>query len=184
MGEIYRAADTRLARHVALKVIAPQWSGDRQVRLRFEREARAISALSHPHVCTLHDIGEQGEIEFLVMEFVEGQTLASRLVAAPLSLDEFVRYGSEIADALEAAHGHGITHRDLKPGNIMITPRGSVKILDFGLAKIEIKRGAGSASEAPTTARADELTRAGAFRVYRDATELHQSLDELGIVLS
>jgi tRNA A-37 threonylcarbamoyl transferase component Bud32/tetratricopeptide (TPR) repeat protein len=137
MGEVYRASDTRLDRQVAVKVIAPQWARDRQVRIRFEREARAISSLSHPHVCTLHDIGEQGEIEYLVMEFVEGETLTDRLTRGPLSLDEFVRYGTEIADALEIAHGRGITHRDLKPSNIMITSRGSVKILDFGLAKLE-----------------------------------------------
>src|SRR5712691_704714 len=137
MGEVYRAADTRLARDVALKIIAPQWAKDRQVRLRFEREARAISSLSHPHVCTLHDIGEHGELGYLVMEFVEGETLAERLLRAPLPLDEFLRYATEIADALEAAHGRGIVHRDLKPSNVMITSRGSVKILDFGLAKLE-----------------------------------------------
>ncbi|MDQ6802882.1 MAG: protein kinase [Acidobacteriota bacterium] len=137
MGEVYRASDTRLSRQVALKVIAPRWSSDRQIRQRFEREARAISALSHPHVCTLHDIGEQGDVEFLVMEFVEGETLGDRLIRGPLTLDEFSRYGSEIADALQIAHERGITHRDLKPGNIMITPRNSVKILDFGLAKLE-----------------------------------------------
>jgi tetratricopeptide (TPR) repeat protein len=139
MGEVYRAADTRLGRDVALKVIAPQWAKDRQVRLRFEREARAISALSHPHVCTLHDIGEHGELEYLVMEFVEGETLADRLLRAPLPIEEFLRYAAEIADALEAAHGRGIIHRDLKPLNVMITLRGSVKILDFGLAKLEDK---------------------------------------------
>src|SRR5438445_9610788 len=88
MGEVYRASDTRLSRQVALKVIAPRWASDRQVRLRFEREARAISALSHPHVCTLHDIGEQGDIEFLVMEFVEGETLADRLLRGPLTFEE------------------------------------------------------------------------------------------------
>ncbi|HMC20579.1 MAG TPA: protein kinase [Thermoanaerobaculia bacterium] len=136
MGEVYRAADTRLARDVALKIIAPQWAKDRQVRMRFEREARAISSLSHPHVCMLHDIGEHGDLEYLVMEFVEGETLADRLLRAPLTLEEFLRYAAEIADALEAAHGRGIIHRDLKPLNVMITPRGSVKILDFGLAKL------------------------------------------------
>jgi tetratricopeptide (TPR) repeat protein len=137
MGEVYRAADTRLARDVALKVIAPQWAKDRQVRLRFEREARAISSLSHPHVCMLHDIGEHGDLEYLVMEFVEGETLADRLLRAPLTVEEFLRYAAEISDALEAAHGHGIVHRDLKPSNVMITSRGSVKILDFGLAKLD-----------------------------------------------
>jgi tetratricopeptide (TPR) repeat protein len=136
MGEVYRAADTRLSRHVALKVIAPQWSSDRQIRLRFEREARAISALSHPHVCTLHDIGEQDDLEYLVMEYVEGETIADRLLRGPLAVDELLRYAMEMADALETAHACGIVHRDLKPGNVMITPRG-VKILDFGLAKLE-----------------------------------------------
>src|SRR5713226_4167120 len=154
MGEVYRAADTRLSRHVALKIIGPQWSGNREARLRFEREARAISALSHPHVCTLHDIGEQGEIGYLVMEFVDGQTLRDRLDSGPTPLDELLRYATQIADALEVAHAHGITHRDLKPSNVMITSRGAVKILDFGLAKLEER----SASDDEVT---DVTTRPG-----------------------
>lgn len=153
MGEVYRASDTRLDRHVALKVIAPQWARDRQVRMRFEREARAISALSHPHVCTLHDIGEHGDLEYLVMEFVEGETLADRLSREPLSVEDFLRYGAEIADALEVAHARGITHRDLKPSNVMITARG-VKILDFGLAKL-------GQSSGPANDATDLLTNPG-----------------------
>ncbi|MEO6486644.1 MAG: protein kinase, partial [Thermoanaerobaculia bacterium] len=137
MGEVYRATDTRLARDVALKIISPEWARNDQVRLRFGREARAISALSHPHICTLHDVGEQGDLDYLVMEFLEGETLAQRLGRDPLSIHEAVRYGTEIADALDAAHSRGITHRDIKPSNIMITRRGSVKILDFGLAKLD-----------------------------------------------
>src|SRR5438132_4669165 len=137
MGEVYRAADTRLSRHVALKIIGPQLSSNPEARLRFEREARAISALSHPHVCTLHDIGEQDQIGYLVMAFVEGQTLRERLDSGLPALDELLRYATQIADALEIAHAHGITHRDLKPSNVMITSRGAVKILDFGLAKLE-----------------------------------------------
>jgi len=151
MGEVYRAADTRLSRRVALKIIGPQWSGNREARLRFEREARAISALSHPHVCTLYDIGEQGEIGYLVMEFVDGQTLRDRLDSGPTPLDELLRYATQIADALEIAHAHGITHRDLKPSNVMITSRGAVKILDFGLAKLEeLPAGDNEVTDVPT----------------------------------
>ncbi len=174
MGEVYRAADTRLSRHVALKVIAPQWSSNRQIRLRFEREARAISALSHPHVCTLHDIGEQDDLEYLVMEFVEGETLAYRLLRGPLAFEECFRFGIEIADALEAAHARGITHRDLKPSNIMITSRG-VKILDFGLAKLEqvIESSGDEATDVITEVGA----RMGTFRYMSPEQAAGESVD-------
>jgi serine/threonine protein kinase/Tol biopolymer transport system component len=134
MGEVYRARDTRLDRTVAVKVLPAHLSSEPQRRERFEREARAISALNHPHICTLFDVGREGEIDFLVMELVEGETLASRIEKGPLPPEQVLRLGAEIADALDKAHRMGITHRDLKPGNIMLTKSG-IKLLDFGLAK-------------------------------------------------
>jgi Tol biopolymer transport system component/tRNA A-37 threonylcarbamoyl transferase component Bud32 len=133
MGEVYRARDTRLERTVAIKIL-PQHLADAQARQRFEREAKAISNLNHPHICVLHDIGRQDGIDFLVMECVEGETLAKRLEKGALPLDQVLKYGMEIADALDKAHREGIVHRDLKPGNIMLTKSGA-KLLDFGLAK-------------------------------------------------
>ena len=134
MGEVYRARDTRLDRSVAIKVLPAEMSENAQLRMRFEREARAISALSHPHICTLHDVGRENGIDFLVMEYLEGETLADKLRKGPLPLAQVLRFGIEIADALDKAHGNGIIHRDLKPSNIMVTHSG-VKLLDFGLAK-------------------------------------------------
>jgi len=134
MGEVYRAKDTRLDREVAIKVLPEHLSSNTELRQRFEREAKAISALTHPHICTLHDVGNQDGIEYLVMECIEGESLAVRLENGPLPPDQVIRFGIEIADALEAAHRQGIVHRDLKPGNVMLT-RSGVKLLDFGLAK-------------------------------------------------
>jgi serine/threonine protein kinase/Tol biopolymer transport system component len=134
MGEVYRAVDTRLDRSVAVKVLAPELAGDAEFRARFTREAKAISALNHPHICGLHDIGRAQDIEYLVLELLEGETLAARLERGALPLAQVLRFGIEIADALEAAHRLGIIHRDLKPGNVMLTPAGT-KLLDFGLAK-------------------------------------------------
>ena len=134
MGEVYRARDTRLDRTVALKVLPPDLTNDPAARQRFEREARAVAALSHPHICTLHDIGRQEGMDFLVMEYLAGETLAARLARGKLPLDQALQYGIQIADALAAAHKAGIIHRDLKPGNVMIT-KGGAKLLDFGLAK-------------------------------------------------
>jgi len=135
MGEVYKGRDTRLDRIVALKILRPGASPGADVRQRFEREARAIAALNHPHICTLFDVGRDGETDFLVMEYCEGETLAQRLIKGPLPMEQALRYGTEIADALDKAHRAGIVHRDLKPGNIMIT-RSGVKLLDFGLAKL------------------------------------------------
>ena len=154
MGEVYKARDTRLDRSVAIKVLTEGSAGDPDRRRRFEQEARAVSALNHPHICTLHDIGSSvpsgpdsrspspeprapnpEPLQYLVMECVEGETLAHRLEKGPLPLDEVLRYGTEVADALAAAHGRGIVHRDLKPANVMLTKSG-VKLLDFGLAKL------------------------------------------------
>ena len=135
MGEVYRAKDTRLDRTVAVKVLPERFSENPEFRQRFEREAKTISALSHPHICTLHDVGNQDGVEYLVMEFLEGETLTDRVAKGPLPLDQVLRHGIEIADALEKAHRQGIVHRDLKPGNVMITKSG-VKLVDFGLAKL------------------------------------------------
>jgi len=134
MGEVYRARDTRLERTIAIKILPAQFSSDAVRKQRFEREAKTISALNHPHICMLFDVGHQDGIDFLVMECVEGETLAKRLEKGPLPLEQVLKYGSQIADALEKAQRSGIVHRDLKPANIMLTPTG-VKLLDFGLAK-------------------------------------------------
>jgi serine/threonine protein kinase/Tol biopolymer transport system component len=134
MGEVYKARDTRLERTVAVKVLPQQLSASPEVRQRFEREARTISQLSHSHICALYDVGREGETEYLVMEYLEGETLSGRLVKGALPLEQTLRYGVEIADALDKAHRQGIVHRDLKPGNVMLTKSG-VKLLDFGLAK-------------------------------------------------
>src|SRR5262245_40033768 len=134
MGEVYRARDTRLERSVAIKILPEQLSKDPTRKQRFEREAKTISSLNHPHICTLHDIGSQDGIDDLVMECGEGETLAKRLEKGPLPLEQVLKYGAQIADALDKAHRAGIVHRDLKPGNIMLTA-GGAKLLDFGLAK-------------------------------------------------
>src|SRR5262245_53976642 len=134
MGEVYKARDTRLERTVAIKVLPQRLSSSPEVRQRFEREAKTISQLSHPHICALYDVGRESETEYLVMEYLEGETLSERLGKGALPLEQTLRYGTEIADALDKAHRQGIVHRDLKPGNVMLTKSG-VKLLDFGLAK-------------------------------------------------
>jgi len=134
MGEVYRARDTRLERTVAIKILPARLSSDAAHKQRFEREAKAISSLNHPHICVLHDVGHQDGIDYLVMECVEGETLAKRLEKGPLPLEQVLRFGGQIADALDKAHRSGVVHRDLKPGNIMLPPTGA-KLLDFGLAK-------------------------------------------------
>src|SRR5229473_2236980 len=135
MGEVYRARDTRLDRIVAIKVLPAHLADEPERRERFEREARTIASLNHPHICTLYDIGQQNGIDYLVMEYLEGETLAQRLMKGPLPLEQVSQYAIEIADALDKAHHKGITHRDLKPGNIMLTKTGA-KLMDFGLAKL------------------------------------------------
>ena len=138
MGEVFTARDTRLDRLVAVKVLPRELASDPDRRARFEREAKAISALSHPHVCALFDVGRaegpDGEIEYLVMERLEGETLAARLARGPLPVAEVQVLGAQLAGALAAAHRRGIVHRDLKPGNVMLT-RSGAKLLDFGLAR-------------------------------------------------
>ncbi len=145
MGEVYRARDTRLDRTVAIKVLPAHLAASPERRLRFEREAKAISALSHPHICILHDIGQHDGVDFLVMECLEGESLADRLKKGALPLDLVLRQGIEIAGALDMAHRHGIVHRDLKPGNVMLTKSGA-KLLDFGLAKLRASDGPVSAA--------------------------------------
>ncbi len=134
MGEVYRARDTRLDRTVAIKILPAHLSANPAFRLRFDREARAISSLQHPHICTLHDVGRHDGIDYLVLEFLEGETLADRLQKGPLPLTQVLKIGVAIADALVRAHRQGIVHRDLKPGNVFLT-RSGAKLTDFGLAK-------------------------------------------------
>src|SRR6266478_3379364 len=140
MGEVYRARDTRLDRIVAIKVLPPHLADRSELRERFEREARTIASLNHPHICVLHDIGQQDGTDYLVMEYLEGETLALRLLQGPLPLEQVLQFAIEIADALDKNHRKGVTHRDLKPGNIMLVKDGSTtstKLLDFGLAKLK-----------------------------------------------
>src|SRR5690242_12305663 len=145
MGEVYRARDTRLSRDVAVKVLPEHLSANPEIRARFEREAKTVSSLNHPNICTLFDVGKEGEIDYLVLELVEGETLAARLTRGPLPTPDVLRLGGQVADALDRAHRAGVVHRDLKPGNVMITKAG-VKLLDFGLA-----RATGLSSAAPGT---------------------------------
>ncbi len=136
MGEVYRGRDSRLDREVAIKVLPSHLSQNPDLRVRFEREAKAISGLQHPNICVLYDVGRQDGLDFLVMEYLEGETLAARLLRKPMTPDETLRIGIEVADALDKAHRSGIVHRDLKPGNVMLT-KGGAKLMDFGLAKLQ-----------------------------------------------
>ena len=161
MGEVYRARDTRLDRIVAIKVLPAHLADKPELRERFEREARTIASLNHPHICTLYDIGRQDGTDFLVMEYLEGETLAHRLLKSPLPLDQVLPYAIEIADALDKAHRKGITHRDLKPGNVMLTKSGT-KLLDFGLAKLKQEAAPQTPfSQLPTAAGKDAVTQEG-----------------------
>jgi serine/threonine protein kinase len=153
MGEVYRARDTRLDRIVAVKVLPAVLRDDPEFQKRFEREARAVSSLNHPHICALYDIGSVGGIDYLVMEYLEGETLTQRMASGPLPLPQVLKYGIQIADALAHAHAQGVLHRDLKPGNIMLTKSGA-KLLDFGLAKLR-------ASKSTESVTVTDLTEAG-----------------------
>ena len=155
MGEVYKARDTRLDRTVAVKVLPEHLAQSPERKQRFEREARAISQLNHPHICTLYDVGSQDGIDYLVMEYIEGETLADRLTKGPLALDKALEYGAQIADALDTAHRAGIVHRDLKPANTMLIGSG-VKLLDFGLARLVNDESVSATSDAPT--RQKDLT--------------------------
>jgi eukaryotic-like serine/threonine-protein kinase len=147
MGEVYRARDTRLDRTVAIKILPTHLAENPEAKQRFDREARAISSLNHPSICTLYDIGHQDGSDFLVTEYLEGETLADRLKKGRLPPEQVLRYGIQICEGLEKAHRTGVIHRDLKPGNIMLTKSGA-KLLDFGLAKASVgtARSAGAAA--------------------------------------
>src|SRR3954454_25311649 len=134
MGEVYRARDSRLDRDVAVKVLATHITGSQDAKSRLEREARALSALQHPHICSLYDIGHQDGVDYLVMEYLQGEPLSKRIERGPVPLNEALEIGISLADALDQAHQHGLIHRDLKPANVMLTPVGA-KLLDFGLVK-------------------------------------------------
>src|SRR5579871_639242 len=157
MGEVYRARDTRLDRIVAIKVLASHLSASAELRQRMEREARAISSLNHACICQLYDIGSQDGTEYLVMEFLEGETLADRLRRGPLPLTEALKIGTAVAEALAVAHERGIVHRDLKPGNIMLT-KGGTKLMDFGLAKTSAAPAGGASGSAPLLSAAATMT--------------------------
>jgi len=166
MGEVYRARDTRLERTVAIKILPARLSSDAAHKQRFEREAKAISSLNHPHICVLHDIGHQDGIDYLVMECVEGETLAKRLEKGPIPLEQVLKFGMQVADALDRAHRSGVVHRDLKPGNIMLTLTGA-KLLDFGLAKPAVPLTTGAtltAAATQTTPATREGTIVGTFQ--------------------
>src|SRR5688572_30665413 len=161
MGVVYEAEDTNLGRHVALKFLTPAMATDQILLQRFQREARAASALNHPNICTIHGIEQFESEHFIVMELLDGESLADRIRRGPIDIETLLTLGVQIADALESAHSKGIVHRDLKPANIFVTSRGQAKILDFGVAKID-HHNKPDANSLVATVRKDQLTSAGA----------------------
>src|SRR6188474_942372 len=157
MGEVYRARDTRLGRAVAIMVLPQHLASDPEVRVRFEREASAVAALKHPNIVTIHAIEESAGVHFIVMELVEGKSLADIIASGPLSLDQFLEIAVPLSDAVASAHAKGIIHRDLKPGNVLIDADGRVKVLDFGLAKLATQ----AISDSDQTLAATSHTRDG-----------------------
>ena len=189
MGEVYLARDTRLQRSLALKVLPTTWASDQDRMRRFVREARAASALKHPNVAHIYDIGEWNGTQFIAMEYVEGQTLAAKIRNQPLNLTEVVEIGIQVADALDEAHSKGITHRDIKPANLMLTARGQVKVLDFGLAKVTWAKGLAATSDLSTVVNTEAGVVMGTMEYMSPEQVLGKEVDHrtdmfsLGVVL-